>query len=250
MNQTCNEGLGGDARTRVFSRWGWLFSATASAVVTALLMWVILKTDGSIPVATETSTAAPLLSAQPAEPIHTGLTSTKAAPAQATAPGILPSEMPNSPSTLNSTAPKSTPSASPQPPSGEQEGAQHGAWPTLDDRWIVLEYWLWQPEDLAAIEGTPEGFTDYAAASVGATDDYGCATVWSIAAMHPEGFVVGGEGYAECGGATSIWSDQSGHWQQLFVTQDMFGCNELAAAGVPENSGVIECYADGQTWWY
>ena len=70
--------------------------------------------------------------------------------------------------------------------------------------------------------------------------------------MHPEGFILGSSQWIDCGdsGAATIWSDQEGSWAPLFATQDMWECRELSTAGVPENSGEIEGWADGQTWWY
>lgn len=72
-----------------------------------------------------------------------------------------------------------------------------------------------------------------------------------IIAMHPAGFVYGADGYSNCGGGSQvIWSDQSGEWDIATATQDIFDCYELAALGLPEEVGALDCYADGQAWYY
>lgn len=123
------------------------------------------------------------------------------------------------------------------------------AWPTLDDRWITLDATFESVEGVATLTGAPSGFNEYAADLVG--PDGGCTMQIRVQAMHPEGYVVGGDGYADCGGgAQVIWSNQGGQWDVLFATQDGYDCYELAEVGIPENSGAIECWADGQYWWY
>lgn len=104
-----------------------------------------------------------------------------------------------------------------------------------------------KPSDLDALDEVPEGFKAIAAEFL-TVDDECRPTVW-IDAVHRSGWIAGAEGFEDCGGgADVIWSERSGVWESVFVLQDYPSCRDLSLAGVPENSGVIECWDQDREW--
>lgn len=123
--------------------------------------------------------------------------------------------------------------------------------PELEQGWVTTDVLLSTPDDVWRLENAPEGFRESVSLEVGVPDEDGCTPQVSIFAMHEEGFVYGSVGYPDCGGgAQALWGNQSGTWEALLVFQDVPDCEDVVAAGVPENMGALECFSDGQTWYY
>lgn len=212
------------------ARWAWVWVALGSALVTALVVFLFMRPYLTLPSS------------------NAGQTTVAPTPVAETSSA--------SPSAARWTAP---PAAAPLPsdpptPTPEPATSQDAACPELDGRWVTDETVIWEPEHLDELVDAPDGFAAFVEAQLG-VDDYGCTTQFTILGTHPEGFAVGTMESPEwddgCGGgAWFIWSDQGGEWGELFMIQDILDCSDLADAEVPENSGLIECFADDQTWWW
>lgn len=120
--------------------------------------------------------------------------------------------------------------------------------PIFKPRWITSDTTLSTASDVRRLDDAPDGFREYLVSEVKAIEKSGCTPEILIYVMHPDGFAYGAGGSSDCGGgAVIIWSDQSGSWEQLLATQNVIDCRDLANAGVPTNTGVLECLSKGQT---
>lgn len=132
--------------------------------------------------------------------------------------------------------PTRTPSPTPSPTASPK--------PTPPAKWTTLDVTLETPQDAWAVAELPIEFQGLAASFLADNTD-GCGPVIDVMEVHPDGFVWGSEGWADCGGgAWVLWSDQSGKWEPLFGMQDLLPCDELARAGVPSGSSSLECLTE------
>lgn len=200
--------------------------ALASILVTASVMYVIMRTGGTPTAeldvhATETQTVfvtvPPRPTAEMGEPTSETVITTTA--------------------TQVAAVPPATPSES-RPTPAESPG------------WVNLEENLTTPEEAHALRDAPDGFPEFLADFVGQEDDWGCLNEVTVWAMHPDGFAYGGMWAEGCGGAQYIWGDIYG-WGEVLLTQDMFECSELETAGVPEDVGSgLDCYDGNDVYYY
>lgn len=229
--------------------------AVISVLATTLIIYLIMGPLAGLmrPQPESAPQAAPAPSSDPVEATAPSPTftvapsetknSTPAEIATSAAPAPTVEPTPDEPTTTSTTdvvTPSPTPTS--EPPVPELAGGE----------WVLTELELLTPDSARNLPGAPSGFANYAAGMLAADDGSGCTPALWIDAIHPQGFVYGSTGYSDCGGdgAVVIWADQEGAWSPLFATQDMFDCYELAGAGLPEDTGILECYADDNVWYY
>ena len=230
-------------------RFTWVWAAVGSALITALVVYFVLRPQGEEPVAAPitvvvTATVAAVASSPSPSP---SIAEQSPSQSPSASPTPSPSPIAESLTPVASASPSALPSVQPEAPAS----AEDPSWPELEDGWVSVHEGFSSAEHLGGLAG-PRGFREFASNYVGVVDEYGCTTQFWVFAMHPDGYVYGAEEWADCGGggAQVIWADQGGSWAPVLTTQDMFDCYQLAAVGLPDNTGEIECFADGQTWWY
>lgn len=117
--------------------------------------------------------------------------------------------------------------------------------------WVNLEAVIYTREEAMALQGAPIGFNDFLASFVGQEDEWGCVPSADVWAMHPDGYVYGAAGSGPCGGARYVWRFVNGGWDGSLFTQDMFSCEELRSAGVPQDvGGDFDCWIGNDVYFY
>lgn len=231
------------------SRWGWLVAAVASALITALVMYFVMRPSDADEATPPVADASAAQTTAPSEAPSPTAVPTTPAPAEAPSPAVEPTTPVPATTEPAPEAVASDPVASPE--SAAEEETSGVVEPVLDLRWVDVGATISEPGQVGILAGGPPGFADYVASIAGQVDDWGCTNTVDVYAMHPKGFVIGGLGSTDCGGgANVVWSSQNGQWAPLFEMQDLLSCQELIDAGVPENSGQLECYDGDQVWWY
>ncbi|MDO5676815.1 MAG: hypothetical protein Q4G35_04825 [Propionibacteriaceae bacterium] len=193
------------------------------------------------------STTAPAVEPSPAPP------SVDVSPEPVRSPAAEPTQATTEPAAVETSAPApaETTTAAPLPPPSETPKPAEPEPDPIEQPWIDVDAYISGPAQLSALDGGPKGFKTYIGEWAGDVDDDGCVAEFGVYAMHPTGFAVGTAGWTNCGGgANVIWSSKSGQWEPLFVLQDLPTCYDLWDAGVPPNSGRLECYdGEGTYWW-
>ena len=121
---------------------------------------------------------------------------------------------------------------------------------TLPEVWIGMDAQLLTPEDAWLLVQAPEGFRALAADFLSADYD-GCAPEIYVREVNHAGYVIGTEGFLDCGsGANIVWGDQGAGWGELFGMQDLLPCEDFERAGIPAETQSLECVSNDEVYFY
>ncbi len=145
-------------------------------------------------------------------------------------------------------APAATPSPSPTAQVEPTPSPTPSPSPSAD--WVTLNATLQSPGEAWRLMEAPAGFRVMAAAIL-EVEDQGCWPEISVTAYHPDGYAFGTEGYSNCGGGAGyVWAAIGNYWVPIFATQDILACGDLRRAGMPQNTGVLDCINGDETEYY
>lgn len=102
-----------------------------------------------------------------------------------------------------------------------------------------------KPADVAKLEGAPDGFKQFIAGIIDASESLpedDCQFTVAVAKIDTSGFATGS--MHSCGGAVYIWAERDGVWQEIWGGQELPVCADMKKYSVPKPIAGEKCYAD------